>query len=363
MKPNANGYYEKSYSVQQADGSVKRIRLRSKTEEGLHQKCEDLESKLNAGEIVTTKSSSFNKWMQEWLEVYKKPKVDKAYFGEISKVLNRFFVPYIGHLPMSSIKLSHIQRCLNNMEGYSQSYIHRAKVYITECFRKAEDIDLIYKSPCRGLEEPAAKKKIDRRPLSDKEIEVFLQATKNHHRGALFALMLACGLRPGEAMAIRWEDIDTANKIITVRQAVRDNTKEIKSTKTEKGNRIVPIPQWCIDDYLSQLVRDDFSLVFHNEKGLPIGAQKLAQAWHSLMREMDILAGAKMYRNKIIEHALPQDIVPYCLRHTYCTKLVEKQAPVKTTQYLMGHSDVRMTMDIYTHFTNQMIENARNYVE
>lgn len=358
---NANGFYEKSYNVQQPDGSIKRIRLRSKTKEGLDEKCYELEHKIDCGEIVVNKSSTFKRWMEEWIEVYKKPKVDSGYLREIEYILNKFFVPSIGKIPITQIKLSHIQRCLNEMEGYSQSYIHRAKVFITECFRKAEDLDIIYKSPCRGIEEPKAAEKQDRRPLTVKEINCFLKATKSHHRGAMFAMMLACGLRPGEVMAIRWEDIDLENNLINVRQAVRDNTKEIKSTKTKSGKRTVPIPQWYIDDYLPNIVKDD-SLVFHNEKGLPIGSAKFAQAWHSLMRDMDIIAGAKLYRNRIIEHALPQDIVPYCLRHTYCTQLVEKQAPVKTVQYLMGHSDIRMTMEIYTHFTQSMVESARNYI-
>lgn len=363
MKKNKKGLYEKSYNITQADGSIKRIRLSSTTREGLLAKCNKLEDKINSGEVVVNRSSTFNKWMQEWLEVYKKPKVDIAYLQEIEKILNRFFTPSIGHMSLDTINLSHIQRCLNDMEGYSDSYIHRAKVYITECFRKAEDLDIVRKSPCRGLESPKAKEKEDRRTLTDKETEYLLKAAKKHPWGAMFTLILACGLRPGEVMALEWQDINTKENTINIRQAIRSNTKELKSTKTKSGKRIVPIPLWWINEYLPLINKNSSNFVFSNGVGKPIGAQKFAQYWRSLIREMDIIAGAKTYRNKIVEHALSQDIVPYCLRHTYCTKLIEKQMPIKTVQYLMGHADIRITMDIYTHITKKMISESRKYID
>ena len=78
------------------------------------------------------------------------------------------------------------------------------------------------------------------------------------------------------------------------------------------------------------------------------------------MRDMDIEAGAETYRNKIIVHALPQDLTPYNLRHTFATEMAEKGMPMKTLQYLMGHSDIRVTANIYTHISPKMIADARD---
>jgi site-specific recombinase XerD len=80
------------------------------------------------------------------------------------------------------------------------------------------------------------------------------------------------------------------------------------------------------------------------------------------MRIMDIKAGAKTYRNKIIVHAIKQDLIPYFLRHTYATQLAEKGVDIKTAQYLLGHSNIAMTANIYTHVTQKMIDQAREKI-
>ena len=90
--------------------------------------------------------------------------------------------------------------------------------------------------------------------------------------------------------------------------------------------------------------------------------QRYLDAWHSFMREMDIAAGAKTYRNKIIIHAIDQDLIPYRLRHTYATNLAELGVDLKTAPYLLGHSDISVTANINTHVTNKMIDSAKEKI-
>ena len=73
---------------------------------------------------------------------------------------------------------------------------------------------------------------------------------------------------------------------------------------------------------------------------------------------MDILAGAKTYRNQIIEPMIDPKISPYYLRHTYCTRLAEEQVDIKVAQYLMGHYSIEMTSKIYTHVNAKILHNA-----
>ena len=99
--------------------------------------------------------------------------------------------------------------------------------------------------------------------------------------------------------------------------------------------------------------------VFFDTNSQPISKQRFERAWKSLLREMDICAGAKLYRNQIVESKIDYTITPYFLRHTYCTMLCEKGVPLKTAQYLMGHASIEMTAEIYTHVTENMLESAR----
>ena len=86
------------------------------------------------------------------------------------------------------------------------------------------------------------------------------------------------------------------------------------------------------------------------------------KAWKSFLKQMDILAGAKTYKNQIIIHAVDQKLTPYYLRHTYATSLAEKGVDLKTAQYLLGHANVSMTAQIYTHVTKKMLDSAKEKI-
>ena len=95
------------------------------------------------------------------------------------------------------------------------------------------------------------------------------------------------------------------------------------------------------------------------------------KAWKSVIKAMDDSMGAKwgkvkakdgkMCLKKVLSVVAP-DLVPYCLRHTYCTDLQAKGVPLKTASYLMGHSDISVTANIYTHITEDTLSKATELV-
>lgn len=173
--------------------------------------------------------------------------------------------------------------------------------------------------------------------------------------------MLACGLRPAEARALTWFNINLTEKNITITQSIQDNSNIVNEPKTSAGRRTIPIPDWYME-ILKTVKKTDSPYVFPNAKGNPMDAQRYIKSWHSLIRQMDIAAGAKLYRNQVIIHALDQDLTPYNLRHTYATDLSRKEVEIKKAQYLLGHNDIRVTANIYTHITPDMIESVRENI-
>lgn len=81
----------------------------------------------------------------------------------------------------------------------------------------------------------------------------------------------------------------------------------------------------------------------------------LHRRWKSFIRELDIHMGAKVYRNKIIKSVVAPDLTPYCLRHTFCTDLQRAGVALNVAKELMGHSDVSVTANIYTHKDNDVL--------
>ena len=73
--------------------------------------------------------------------------------------------------------------------------------------------------------------------------------------------------------------------------------------------------------------------------------------WDNFKRELDIIMGAEVYRNKITRSVVADDLAPYVMRHTYCTDLQDAGVPINVAKYLMGHSSILVTSKIYTHMT------------
>lgn len=357
-------YKRASIYITLPDGTKKQLIFTGKTQKEADAKKAKAKAEYEAGLLVVNGKTTFAAWVEEWLATYKQHKVTDSTYKEIRGILDRVYLQQIGAVRLCDLRLIHLQRCLNSLNGYSKSYIHRAYIYAKSCLDKAVDNDLITKSPARGLEEPQGTEG-SRRALTAEEISLFVATMDKHKRGTFFGVMLACGLRPGEARALTIYNVDKMQRSINVTSAVQNNSRKIKQPKTSAGIRTIPVPDWFWGRLLSTVEGAEKSgcpYLWPNAKGEPMDEQRYTKSWHSYLREMDIAAGAKLYRNKIIVHAIAQDITPYNLRHTYCTNLAEMGIDIKTAQYLMGHSDIRMTADIYTHVTDNMINSARDKI-
>jgi integrase len=134
------------------------------------------------------------------------------------------------------------------------------------------------------------------------------------------------------------------------------STDTFKAPKTEAGNRVVPIPEHLIPAFESQK-GDPFSWVFTQvlakNKGKHHTESSLHGYWNNFKRHLDIDMGAKVYRNQIIESKVAKDLTPYVLRHTFCTDLQTAGVPLNIAKELMGHEDITVTANIYTHFSEE----------
>lgn len=342
------------------DETGKRIRKKITyyTVAELNRKRREIEQKQN--ENILDENTTVSTWCNKWLETYKKGKIIDYSYKHYESVINNYIISKIGNIEINKIKSIQLQSILNECENMSKSHINFLYITIKQIFDKAVLNDLILKNPALSLEKPQGTVN-SRRTLTEEEQQLFLQCAKSHKHGPMFMMMYYCGLRPQEARALTWSDIDLKNKSVSVRNAVEKGKKTIKSTKTESGRRNIPIPDEYIP-YLKNLKKSDIYIFPAPEKGGIISEKSYLRMWHSLLRDMDITNGAKLYRNKIILHSVDTKITPYFLRHTYATSLAEKNVPMKTAQYLLGHSSIEVTANIYTHVNDKMLNEARNLI-
>ncbi len=126
------------------------------------------------------------------------------------------------------------------------------------------------------------------RALTDEEVKIFKTIMDKHEKGLLFGISLACGLRPGEARALKWQDVDLKKNLITVSSAVAKGSLDIKQPKTASGIRTIPMPAWFADKLKGYIRHIDTPFVFFGTGKLPMGKQRYNRAWDNFHRLMDI---------------------------------------------------------------------------
>ena len=307
------------------------------------------------GEMVVGGSMTVDAWYKEWKALYKEPKgltpkslvmYDEKYKGYIK--------PRVGHMKLRDVRDVHLQRILNDQAGMSASHVKKLRMVMQEMFKRARQSRLIVYDPAELLELPNVKQGV-RRSITEEERTAILEVAEYHPAGLWVLTLLYTGMRPGETAALTWADVDFKNNEIHVHAAKESGSAAIKGPKTAAGVRDIPIHSVLLPRLLKAKGEDPFSPVFQKKNGSRMDDDTLHRRWRAFVRELDIHMGAKVYRNKIIKSVVAPDLTPYCLRHTFCTDLQRAGVALNVAKELMGHSDVSVTANIYTHKDNDVL--------
>lgn len=194
-------------------------------------------------------------------------------------------------------------------------------------------------NPCTAVKLPGGLPKGKRELPSDEELSAVKRGVELEF-GLFPFMLLHTGMRRGELLALRWEDIDYLHRIIYVNKAIYfdGNTPCVKPPKTEAGNRTVMI----LDELMNVLPGPGVGYVFGGEKPLTLSA--FLTRWKNWCRA----AGVK--------------ITPHQLRHAFATVLFDAGIDVKDAQDILGHASMTVTRDIYTHIRKQRREETARRV-
>ena len=260
-------------------------------------------------------------------------------------------------IPIKDIKTSLAKQymiTLSNM-GYSYGTVQNAKTLLKPAFQMAVEDDYIVKNPflftLSNIIENDSKQRFS---MSEEEVSHYIEFISNHgwfrHIYDDVVILLNTGMRVSELYGLTFKDVDLKNRRINVNKQLHriEGKYVVLPPKSKAGNRILamndetrkafmhkraevrPKVEYAIDGYTG--------FVFINHLGFP----KTRRDLEGSMREV---------RKKHIELGLGElpQITPHVLRHTFCSRMVEKGMNVKTLQLVMGHSDISTTLDVYTH--------------
>lgn len=324
----------------------KRYYVRGKTERAVIEKLILKKQALERDEVLNPARRTVASWALECVDTYKVNQSEITREKYLQK-LKSYVLNEIGALLIKDVTPIMCQRVLNLKGSKSKATINDTYQMLRFIFKYAKINKLINIDPTENLVKPSGYYN-PRRSLTTSEEQHFLNVLNQHYVPIYFALMYYAGCRPSEASAVEFRDIVT-----------RDGERylHIRGTKTKAADRYVPIV-----DGLAKLLphgSSPFELLCKNQQGKALNKDNKRRAWAHLSRLMNIDMGCKVYRNELLPpYPLATDISAYSLRHTFCTNLQKRGVDIRTAQYLMGHADIAMTANIYTHVDFELINQA-----
>lgn len=339
----------------------RRYFVRGETEAEVVERMTRLKIDLENGKNIVSKNTTYKEWFAEWLTTYKIPSVSVSWARTIKDIGKSVIVPEIGNLRLKDIKPVHIQKILNARSDMSDSYIRLIHIIISDSLRIAQKNRLINDNPAASVVLPKGRKQQTRRAITPKERHFILKTCETHRAGLFYLIMLYCGLRPGEVAALQWRNVDLESRVLTVDSAVKpDGT--IGTPKSDSGFRRVPIPEELAEK-LGDRSGTPFDYVCTNASGGRLTKSSMKQQWISFRRQLNIEMGCRTFKGALVPpYPVADDLVPYCLRHTYCTDLQAAGVPINVARELMGHSDISITSKIYTHSSAESFDSAADLI-
>ncbi len=326
----------------------RRFEAYGKDEKEALMKLADKISAAKRGEETVSGNMTVNAWYKQWKATYKDPKgLTEKSLGMYDEKYNKYIKPRIGTLKMKDVRDIHLQKIMNEQAGKSVSHAKKVRMVLQEMFKRARQSRIIIYDPAETLELPKTTEG-KRRSITDEERAAILEVAKTHRSGLWILTLLYTGMRPGETAALVWNDIDFTNKEIRVHAAKESGSQKIKKPKTEAGTRTIPIHAELLP-LLKEKKKGPFDPVFPTEAGNFQNENSLRRLWTGFKRALNIYMGAELKRNKIVEPVVASDLTPYCLRHTFATDCAKAGVPLETVRWLMGHSDISITANIYQH--------------
>jgi len=318
---------------------------------------------LDIGEFIEPTKETVAEYIDKWLETSARQRVREKTFVSYKQLMDRYIKPAIGDQLLSQVKPEEIQGIYNDMldRGLSPRTIKYTNTVFKSALNQAVKWGKLYRNPADLVDLPREEKK-EMRALSPDEAARFMEIIIYSKHKAFFSLLISTGMRPSEALALKWKDIDMENSRLTVNRVLsrtRNQGWKLEEPKTTRSRRTIPIPKQTLEDLKEyqqeqkeikmkhRKTYNDMDFVFASETGEPLHERSLI---------------GRHFKPLLKDANLP-DIRLYDLRHTCATLLLAAGENPKVVSERLGHTSITLTLDTYSHVLPDMQESATEKLE
>ncbi|MGN0331496.1 MAG: tyrosine-type recombinase/integrase [Lachnospiraceae bacterium] len=304
---------------------------------------------------------TLDRWFDRWMEVYKDKSIRPNTKREYTHIYKKNISPFLGYRNINSLVKSDIQLLIDKAHdnGYMYERQSKIKVILRDMLQRAVEDNLVVNNPVSGIK-LRADKQIKAEALTVDEQNTFFEYCQNTFYDNLFNVAVNTGLRPGELFALELSDVDLENGYIDVNKTLvyqkylddTGKTFHVEPPKTKQSYRKVPINSVCREHLLKQFElkkivankrpKQQNNYLFVSKFNTPLNSVMYSDAIKAVIREINLTRALDNQFEIFSGHTL---------RHTFATRCFEAGVEPKVVQEWLGHASLKMTMDLYTHVT------------
>jgi integrase len=329
-----------------------------KTQREVREQLTVIKRGLQQGITPITGRMTLARYLESWLVESVQSTVRESTFVSYRSIVRNHLVTQLGKVQLAKLTPQMVERFLNERlaTGLSPRRVQYLHAVLRIALNRAMKAGYVGRNVAMLVDPPRVPHN-EIAPLTPSQARTLLEAAKGDRMEALYSVALALGLRQGEALGLRWEDVDFESGLIHVRFELQriDRQSRLVELKTRRSHRTLAIPPYIAEQLREHAARQreerialgpewqksDF--VFTSGTGRPLLGTNVTRAFQRLLKR----AGLPKRRF-------------YDLRHSCATLLLVQGVPARVVMEILGHSQIGLTMNTYTHVVPELSRAAAN---
>jgi integrase len=344
--------------IRMPDGRKKFFTGRSR--EVVRERLQEAQRQAHAGQLVVGRDQAVSQYLERWLAEAVRHSVRPKTYMNYDLCVRRL-LPHIGRVRLRALTPEHIQHALAKLldRGLAPRTVRQVNMVLRRALKQAVLWRIVASNPSDAVKPPRAEHK-EIRTLNEAEVRQLLAVTVCTRHHSLWVFLVTTGVRLGEALALRWSDIDFQHSQATIRRALQSQRgmgQVFVEPKTARSRRTVPVPP------------ETLAVLTQQRAALAVERKHAGESWqeHDLVfpspigRPRDMAYLSYTFHRALKRAGLPRMRI-HDLRHTAATHLLTKGVHPKVVQDLLGHSTIAITLDTYSHVMPALATEASTHM-
>jgi integrase len=327
--------------------------VQGKTRAEVNHKLTKAMANRDGGFIFDAGSLSVGEYLERWLADSVRGTVRPSTFEGHKHMVRPYIVPVLGHLRLKDLNPAHVRGLYREKldSGLSVATVRKMHSILSKALKQAVSDGLVPRNVCEAVKPPKVERK-EINPLDREQAKALLKVASGDRLEALYVLAVHTGMREGELLGLKWEDVDLKRGVLRLRHGlVREGGKtalgDLKTPKSRRSVRLTRAAAGALRSHLDrQLEEMERMGSLYQPGGLVFATQTGTLINPSNLRNRSF--------KPLLKRAGLRDMCFHDLRHTCATLLLSQGTHPKLVQELLGHATIAMTLDTYSHFLPSM---------